>query len=186
MLTSITDSTEVDPMLSDIKTEFRRHQKLAEDALAALDDEAFFQRPGSSVNPIALVVKHVGGNLRSRWTDFLTADGEKPGRNRDGEFQLLEQDSRERLMAAWRQGWDALWATLDSLSEEDGDRTVTIRGERHTVRQAMLRSLTHTAYHVGQILYIARLLRPEGKWLTIAPAQSATHSKPYFQPPTDR
>jgi uncharacterized damage-inducible protein DinB len=169
-------------MLSDIKTEFRRHQQLAEGALTQLDDSAFFRRPGEQVNPVALIVKHVGGNLRSRWTDFLTSDGEKPDRNRDGEFQILEGDSRERLMAAWKQGWDALWSTLDSLSADDCDRTVTIRGERHTVRQAVLRSLTHTVYHVGQILYVARLLRPDGKWLTIAPGQSRTWSGQYLSP----
>ena len=95
-------------MLTDIKTEFRRHQQLAEAALAHLDDAAFFHKPGEPVNPLALIVKHVAGNLRSRWTDFLTTDGDKPGRNRDGEFQILAGDSRERLMNAWQQGWAAL------------------------------------------------------------------------------
>jgi uncharacterized damage-inducible protein DinB len=167
-------------MLTDIKTEFRRHQQLAEAALANVDDAAFFHRPGEAVNPLALIVKHMGGNLRSRWTDFLTTDGDKPDRNRDGEFQILEGDSRERLMAGWREGWDALWSTLDKLSDADGEKTVTIRGERHSVRQALLRSLTHTVYHVGQILYLARMLRPEGKWLTIAPGQSRTWSGQYL------
>jgi uncharacterized damage-inducible protein DinB len=167
-------------MLADIHTEFRRHQQLAEHALEPLDDTAFFQRPGDQVNSPALIVKHVAGNLRSRWTDFLTSDGEKPNRNRDGEFQILEGDSRERLMAAWQEGWGALWSTLEKLSEQDCERTVTIRGENHTVRQAVLRSLTHTVYHVGQILYLARLLHPDGKWLTIAPGQSRTWSGKYL------
>ncbi|HUE14798.1 MAG TPA: DUF1572 family protein [Planctomycetaceae bacterium] len=109
-------------MLADIQTEFRRHQQLAEHALEPLDDAAFFQRPGDPVNSLALIVKHVGGNLRSRWTDFLTSDGEKPNRNRDGEFQILEGDSRERLMAAWQEGWGALYSTLEKLSEQDCER----------------------------------------------------------------
>jgi uncharacterized damage-inducible protein DinB len=167
-------------MLTDIKTEFRRHQHLAEAALAHVDDAAFFQKPGETVNPLALIVKHVAGNLRSRWTDFLTTDGDKPDRNRDGEFQVLAGDSRERLMSAWQDGWTALWSTLESLSEDGHDRTVTIRGERFTVLQAVLRSLTHTVYHVGQILYVARMLNPEAKWLTIAPGQSRTWSGKYL------
>ena len=167
-------------MLPDVVTEFRRHQHLAEQALAPLDDDAFFHRPGEQVNPLALIVKHVAGNLRSRWTDFLTTDGDKPDRNRDGEFEILEGDSRERLMAAWQEGFRALFSTLESLSEADLDKTVTIRGEQHTVRQAMLRSLTHTVYHVGQILYVSRLVCPERNWLTIAPGKSRSWSGKYL------
>jgi len=169
-------------MLADIKTEFRRHQKMAEQTLGELDDAAFFQKPGEQVHPIALIVKHVGGNLRSRWSDFLASDGEKPYRNRDGEFQILADDTRERLMAIWQDGWETLWSTLDSLSDADKDRVITIRGEKHTVQQAALRSATHTAYHVGQILYVARMLRPERKWLTIPPGQSQTWSNQYLPP----
>jgi uncharacterized damage-inducible protein DinB len=167
-------------MLTDIKTEFRRHQQLAEAALAHLDEAAFFRKPDEIVNSLALIVKHVGGNLRSRWTDFLTTDGDKPDRNRDGEFQVHSGESRERLMSAWHQGWTALYSTLDQLTEDDQACIVTIRGERFTVLQALLRSLTHTAYHVGQILYLARLVNPEAKWLTIAPGQSRTWSGKYL------
>src|SRR5580698_9943661 len=124
-------------MLDDIKTEFGRYQKMAETTLTELDDAAFFQRPGEAVNPIALIVKHVGGNLRSRWTDFLTTDGEKPNRNRDGEFEIGDDDTREQLMTIWQNGWTALWSTLDSLTESDSDRITTIRGEKLTVRQAL-------------------------------------------------
>jgi uncharacterized damage-inducible protein DinB len=170
-------------MLDDIKTEFRRYQKMAESAMADLDDDAFFQKPGEAVNPIALIVKHVGGNLRSRWTDFLATDGEKPDRNRDGEFEILDGDTRDRLMTIWQNGWTALWSTLNSLAESDCERITTIRGEKLTVRQALLRSATHTAYHVGQILYLARLLRPERKWLTIAPGQSKQWSGQYLPTP---
>jgi hypothetical protein len=170
-------------MLDDIKMEFGRYQKMAETTLTELDDAAFFQRPGEAVNPIALIVKHVGGNLRSRWTDFLTTDGDKPDRNRDGEFLILDGDTRERVMAIWQAGWSALWSTLGTLADGDCDLFITIRGEKLTVRQAALRSATHTAYHVGQILYIARLLRPERKWLTIAPGQSQAWKTPYLPTP---
>ncbi len=168
-------------MLSEIRAEFRRYRKLAEDALADLGDEAFFHKPGLAVNPIALIVKHVGGNLRSRWTDFLTTDGEKPDRQRDNEFQVLPGDSRDSLMHGWNNGWSVLEATLTSLSNLDLDRTITIRGEAMSAREASLRSVTHTAYHVGQILYLARLLSPERKWLTIAPGQSTAIATPYLE-----
>ena len=167
-------------MLSEIRAEFRRYRKLAEDALADLDDASFFHKPGAAVNPIALIVKHVAGNLRSRWTDFLTTDGEKPDRQRDTEFEPVQVDSRDSLMHRWNTGWSALENTLTSLSNLDLDRTITIRGEAMSVREASLRSVTHTAYHVGQILYLARLLKPERKWLTVPPGQSSTFSTPYL------
>jgi uncharacterized damage-inducible protein DinB len=167
-------------MLSEIRAEFRRYRKLAEDGLVDLDDASFFHKPGTAVNPIALIVKHVAGNLRSRWTDFLTTDGEKPDRQRDTEFELVQGDSRDSLMHRWNTGWSVLENTLTSLSNLDLDRTITIRGEAMSVREASLRSVTHTAYHVGQILYLARLLKPERKWLTVPPGQSSTFSTPYL------
>jgi uncharacterized damage-inducible protein DinB len=166
-------------LLSDLTHEFRRHKKLADDALAALNDAAFFERPGAAVNPIALIVKHLAGNFRSRWTDFLTTDGDKPDRNRDNEFTLTESDTRTALLAAWDSGWQTLFETLGQLAESDLDRTVTIRGEPHTVAQALLRGATHTAYHVGQILYVARLVSPERRWLTIPPGGSGQHVPGY-------
>jgi uncharacterized damage-inducible protein DinB len=157
-------------MLAELIADFRRHQQLAESGLAELDDISFFKRPAPHVNPVAVIVKHVAGNLRSRWKDFLTTDGEKPDRNRDGEFQIQPEDSRERLMAAWQAGFNQLWSTLESLSEADCTRTVTIRGEKHTVYQVALRSLTHTAYHTGQIVYLVRYFAPNSRWLTVPPA----------------
>src|SRR5262245_11389869 len=167
-------------MLLDIKQEFRRHQKLAEAALAELDDARFFERPRSHVNPIALIVKHVAGNLYWRWTGFLTSGGERPGRDRDSEFVLTDADTREHVMAAWNRGWSALWNALEAMTETDLDRIVTIRGEPHTARQAVLRGLTHTAYHVGQILYLVRTLKPDSRWLTIAPGESQTYTGKYL------
>jgi uncharacterized damage-inducible protein DinB len=167
--------------LADLQHEFVRHKGLADRALAQLDDEEFFRRPGTVVNPVALIVKHLAGNMVSRWTDFLTTDGEKTSRDRDGEFLLAEQDTRPNLLAAWERGWEVLFATLAGLSDADLDRSVTIRGESQTVRQALLRGMSHVAYHTGQVLYLVRLWRPESPWLTIAPGQSRGFPGSYRQ-----
>ena len=169
----------MDSYLVDVQYEFRRHKELAERALARLDDEAFFRRPGEAVNPVALIVKHLAGNLKSRWTDFLTTDGEKPTRNRDDEFAITDADTRASLMAAWEEGWRAVLDTMANLQPADLDKSIIIRGERHTVTQALLRGLTHASYHVGQIMYLARLLDPTGTWHTIAPGKSGTHRGEY-------
>src|SRR5262249_36262228 len=104
--------------------------------------------------------------------DFLTTDGEKPSRDRDGEFLLTEHDTRPNLLAAWERGWAVLFDTLAGLSDSDLEKSVTIRGERQTARQALLRGLSHGAYHTGQVLYLSRLLRRESPWLTVPPGQS--------------
>ena len=111
-------------------------------------------------NSIALIVKHMAGNMKSRWTDFLTADGEKPDRNRDGEF-VQPPATREELMALWENGWDYVWRALGPLEEEDLTRTVTIRGEAHSVMQAINRQIAHYAYHVGQIVLLAKHFRSD-------------------------
>jgi uncharacterized damage-inducible protein DinB len=162
----------MDDFLADLRHEFRRHKGLAERAMAQLDDQDFFRRPGEQVNPVALIVKHLAGNMASRWTDLLTTDGEKPSRDRDGEFLLTDEDTRENLMAAWERGWGLLFDTLTGLTDADLPATVTIRGEAHSVRQALLRGMSHVAYHTGQVLYLVRLFRPNSAWLTIAPGQS--------------
>ena len=159
-------------LLAALAHEFRRHKDLADRAMAALTDDQFFARPGPDVNPIALIVKHLAGNLHSRWTNLLTTDGEKADRDRDAEFLLTESDTRANFLAAWDNGWQAVFDTLASLQPADLDRTITIRGEPHTVQQALIRGLTHAAYHVGQILYLSRLLAPGSPWLTIPPGQS--------------
>lgn len=161
-------------IVEEIGREFRRTHELASKALAGVDDAAFFAAPAGPgrVNPIALIVKHLAGNLRSRWRDFPEADGEKPDRDRDGEFVLGPADTREALMRSWDLGWSTLFATLDRLADADLGRTTAIRGEPHTVLQALLRGSNHAAYHVGQILYLARLLCPDSPWLTVAPGAS--------------
>ncbi len=173
-------------LIEDLRHEFLRHKGLAESALSELDEARFFQRPGELVNPVALIVKHLAGNFASRWSDFLTTDGEAPTRDRDGEFQLNDQDTRASLMAAWERSWAILLATLDGLEPADLDRTVTIRGEALTARQALLRGATHLAYHTGQVLYLVRLLQPDARWQTIAPGQSRSHPGNYLSTPGAR
>ena len=124
-------------------------------------------------------MKHLSGNLLSRWTDFLTTDGEKPSRNRDDEFMITPDDIRSRLMERWEAGWGALEHTLRSLDQLALLKTITIRGEPHTVQQSLLRGLNHAAYHTGQILYLVRYLKPDAVWLTIAPGQSKSHRPGY-------
>lgn len=175
-------------LLETVRREFERHKKVSDGALSQLADAAFFAVPAAPagdatapvVNSPALIVKHLAGNLKSRWSDFLTSDGDKPGRDRDREFRLEPADSREQLMAAWELGWSTLFATLDSLTAEDLSKTVTIRGEIHRVEEALIRGLTHAAYHAGQIAYLSRLLNPEGAWQTIPPGQSKTFRRPYL------
>src|SRR5262245_44561556 len=109
----------MDDLLPDLLFEFRRHKDLADRAMAQLDDRAFFERPGAHVNPVALIVKHLAGNLDSRWTEFLTTDGEKPSRDRDREFLVAEHDTRANLMAAWERGWAILFDTIQGLKPSD-------------------------------------------------------------------
>ena len=159
--------------LEDIILTFRKQKEFAEKAINQVSDQAFFQTPGEDSNIIAIIIKHVGGNLASRWTDFLTTDGEKPWRNRDREFILEPDDDRAGLLALWERGWSAVIQALGGLPETDLLKKVKIRGEDHTVFQAIHRSLSHTSYHVGQIVYLCRLLTKDGwQWITIPPGQS--------------
>jgi uncharacterized damage-inducible protein DinB len=166
--------------IADCQLEYRRYRQLAERGIGEVSDVAFFHKPSETVNPIALIVKHVTGNLKSRWTDFLTTDGDKPNRNRDGEFVLESEDTRKSLMERWAAAWSILEQTLDRLTSDDLSMTVTIRGEPHTVQQALLRNLNHVSYHVGQILYLVRLTKPDATWQTIAPGQSKSHRPAYW------
>jgi hypothetical protein len=152
---------------------FRGYKRMADAALAQLDDAAFFRLPDQESNSMALIVKHIAGNLRSRWTDFLTTDGEKPDRDRDQEFVLAAGDSREELMRYWERSWKITLDSVQSLKPEDVLRTVTIRGTPHTVLEAMSRSVAHAAYHVGQIVFLAKhLLGADWKTLSIPRGKS--------------
>jgi hypothetical protein len=145
---------------------FRNYKKLAERAIEQITEDEYFRMIDEESNSIATIVKHIGGNLRSRWTDFLTSDGEKADRDRDAEF-VSDADTRETLEKVWETGWGALFGTLESLRVEDFSRTVKIRGEDFTVVRAMNRSLAHTAYHVGQITFLAKHFRAKD-WKTLS------------------
>ena len=142
--------------LEDAALLFRKQKQLADRAMAQVDDAAFFHALDAESNSIAIVVQHVAGNQRSRWRDFLTSDGEKPDRDRDSEFELRAGESRAALLARWEEGWTLLFAALSPLGESDLLREVTIRGEAHTVLQAIQRQLAHYSQHVGQIVLLAR------------------------------
>ena len=133
----------------------RGQKRLAEGAMAQLSDEQFFAIPSEESNSVAIVVKHMAGNMRSRFTDFLTTDGEKPDRNRDQEF-ITSADNRADLMRLWEQNWQLVLDTIKSLGPGDLTRTVTIRAEPHSVLQAVNRQVAHYSYHVGQIAFLAK------------------------------
>ena len=141
--------------LQDSLSLFRYYKKLAEGAIEQVTDEQLTAVLDPEMNSIALVVKHMTGNMRSRWTDFLSSDGEKPNRNRDTEF-VDPPATRQALLASWEEGWQFVFDALEPLSEADLSRTVTIRGERHSVMQAINRQLAHYAYHCGQIVMLAK------------------------------
>ena len=153
--------------LTDVRTQFEKMKKLAEGALAQVTDEQLLATLDPESNSIAVIMRHMAGNLRSRFTDFLTTDGEKPDRNRDGEFEIDNPMTRDRAMADWESGWRVLFATLKTLTPEDLLEDVFIRGERHSVIQALDRQLTHHAYHVGQIVFLAKHMRSAG-WQTLS------------------
>jgi hypothetical protein len=156
---------------------FRSNKGWADKAIAQLSDEKLHTALDPNTNSVAVVMKHVAGNLLSRWTDFLTTDGEKPSRNRDDEF-IDSFTDRSALLAYWEQGWNRLFETLDSLTPEDLTKTVFIRGEPHSVPLALHRSLAHCGYHVGQILLLGRLLAGDSwKTITIPRGKSADYNK---------
>lgn len=162
----------IEDYLSETIEGFRSYKKLAERAIEQVSDEEFFRSIDAESNSIAVIVKHIGGNLRSRWTDFLTTDGEKADRNRDVEF-VTETDSRETMMQVWETGWSALFSTLESLAATDLEKIVQIRGEDFTVVKAISRAALHTVSHVGQITFLAKHLRV-ADWKTLSVPRNQT------------
>jgi hypothetical protein len=145
--------------LDDLVQQFGKLKALADKATSRVSDEEFFREIDPTSNSIAVITQHVGGNLRSRWRDFLSSDGEKPDRNRDAEFDVSPATTRGQVRDQWEEGWRILFDELRALAPSDLGRDVFIRGERHSVVQAANRSFQHTAYHVGQIVFLARHLR---------------------------
>ena len=142
--------------LDDCLLQLRKLKTQADRAVAQIADEQLFAVLDPEGNSIALIMKHMAGNMRSRWTDFLTADGEKPDRNRDTEFELGAGDTKEAILAAWEDGWSRVFQAISPLAPEDLALTVTVRGEPHSVLEAINRQLTHYAAHVGQIVLLAK------------------------------
>jgi hypothetical protein len=164
--------------LADIRTQLAKLRLTAERAMEQVSDDAFEGVVDADSNSIAILVKHISGNLRSRCTDFLTADGEKPNRDRDGEFMLHSHDTRAYLLNDWATAWDLLATTVAALTPDDLQRTIYIRAEPHTVGQALNRHLGHLAYHVGQIVLLAKhWAGNEWKTLSIPRGQSKAFTK---------
>ena len=153
--------------LDDALMHLRKLKAMADKALAQTGDADFFSALGPDENSIAVIMKHVAGNMRSRWTDFLTTDGEKADRNRDTEFEIDQQDTRDRIVALWEDGWSRALGAVQSLGPMDLQRTVTVRGESHTVVEAINRQLTHYAAHVGQIVLLSKHYAG-AKWVTLS------------------
>jgi hypothetical protein len=170
-------------LLQDFRKMFRMYKALAEKAMAQVPtDAAFGAMLDDNSNSIAIVVQHIAGNLRSRYRDFLTTDGEKPDRDRDGEFEVHEPVTRDSVLTLWNTGWAVALQSLDALTPDDLEKTITIRGEAFSVVEALNRSMTHTAYHVGQIVYLARhLAGPTWTSLSIPKGQSAEFAKGNFK-----
>jgi uncharacterized damage-inducible protein DinB len=153
--------------LDDALKTFRDYKKLAERAFAQISDEDFFRTIDDESNSIAVNMKHMAGNMLSRWSDFLTTDGEKPERDRDMEFVMLPETTKDDLWAYWQKGWKCTLDAIEPLKQEDLMRTITIRGQEHTVIQAINRQLAHYAYHVGQIVYLAKHFK-SSEWQSLS------------------
>ena len=146
---------------------FRAYKKLAEKAIAQVSDEEFFVTLDEESNSVAVIMKHMAGNMFSRWTDFLTSDGEKPNRNRDMEFVIEPQTTKDDVIDYWERGWKCVFEALEPLRPEDFGKKVTIRGEEHTIVQAINRQMTHYAYHIGQIVFLAKHFR-SAEWTSLS------------------
>jgi Protein of unknown function (DUF1572) len=171
--------------LEETRRQFRGHKRMAEGAMTQLRDEDFFVTLDPEANSIAILVKHLAGNMRSRFTDFLTSDGEKPDRFRDREFELNPATTRADVMKWWEEGWSCVFAAVDALRPEDVMRTVTVRGEPHTVMQAVNRQIAHYAQHTGQIVFLSKHLR-SGDWKTLSIPRGKSEEYKSAPPKSDK
>lgn len=156
--------------------ELKKLKGLGEKSFIQIKDEDFFLAPDEESNSIAIIVRHLSGNMISRWTDFLTTDGEKESRNRDDEFEGMFYTDKDDVMTRWEKGWKQLFKTFDSLNEDDLMKVVTIRNEPHTVIEAINRQLAHYGYHIGQIVYIAKHLEGD-KWKSLSIPKKSARNK---------
>lgn len=153
--------------IEEARRQMRGYKRMGDGAMAQLGDDDFFLTLDPEANSVAILVKHLAGNMRSRFTDFLTSDGEKPDRFRDREFEVSGATTRADVMRWWEEGWTCVLGAIDGLKPEDVMRTVTIRGEPHTALQAINRQIAHYAAHIGQIVFLAKHLRSSG-WKTLS------------------
>jgi hypothetical protein len=181
----MSDASFTEDYLADALSSFRAYKKLADKAIAQTKDDELFVKLDDEGNSIAIVMKHIAGNMISRWTDFLNSDGEKPDRNRDMEF-AIETSSTEDAIAYWERGWKCVFDAIEPVRPADFSRTVTIRGQEHTIVQAINRQLMHYAYHIGQIVFLAKHFRSnEWQSLSIPRNRSAEFNK-YLDESGDR
>jgi hypothetical protein len=172
------NETLAEEYLADAISSFRAYKKLADKAIAQVTDEELFVTLDEESNSIAVVMKHMAGNMISRWTDFLTSDGEKPDRNRDMEFVIESTTTRDDVIAYWERGWKCVFDAIEPLTPADFARRVTIRRQEHTIVQAINRQLTHYSYHIGQIVFLAKHFRSsEWQSLSIPRNRSAAFNK---------
>ncbi|HMG82049.1 MAG TPA: DUF1572 family protein [Ferruginibacter sp.] len=166
--------------LVSVKKQFEHYKKLAEKAMDQLEPEQLLITYNEDTNSIAAIIKHMSGNMLSRWTDFLTTDGEKPDRNRDAEFEITVQD-KANILQKWNEGWECFFTSFDALKPEQLANTVYIRNEGHTIMEAISRHLAHSAYHIGQIVFYAKQLK-DGSWnsLSIAKNKSKDYNADKF------
>ena len=181
----MSDNSFTEEYLADALSSFRAYKKLADKAIAQTKDDELFVKLDEEGNSIAIVMKHIAGNMISRWTDFLNSDGEKPDRNRDMEF-VIEKSGRDEMLAYWERGWECLFDAIEPLTPNDFSRRVTIRGQEHTIVQAINRQLMHYSYHIGQIVFLAKHFRAtEWQSLSIPRNRSAEFNK-YLDQSGDR
>ena len=170
----MTDSHEL--WIAAINETIAGYRRMIDATIDQLSDEELNASPADGINSVAINLRHLGGNLQSRWTDFLTTDGEKPTRDREQEFARWDGD-RASLLAYFDAGWSCLTAAIDQLNHDNISTTVYIRGEQHSIPLAVIRSISHLSYHVGQILMVSRMVhRGDWNWLSIAPGQSQQHN----------
>jgi len=168
--------------LDSVRASFRKQRALAEAALEQVMDEDFFRALSPGSNSLAIIVKHVAGNLKSRWTRFLDTDGEKPDRNRDREFEDDPSQTRLEVMDRWHEGWSILFQTIDGLAADDLLRSVTVRNEPLTVVEAITRQIDHYGNHAGQIVYLAKYFAGD-RWVSLSvPRKPRGHGQPKGQP----
>ncbi|MFD0749694.1 DUF1572 family protein [Mucilaginibacter calamicampi] len=165
--------------------QFEYYKGVGEKTMSQLKDADLFWQANNECTSIAIIVQHLHGNMLSRWTDFLTSDGEKPWRNRDAEFEEII-NTRDELMQKWNEGWECMLTTLKALTDDDWGKTIYIRNEAHSVVDAINRQLAHVPYHIGQIVLIGKMRADNWKALTIPKGQSQAFNAQMFKNPTDQ